>query len=60
MKKLLVPFNSIFVYLTPTVDETPNVRQLIIFNMFREVYMSALTALAYSDYDNLTLSLNQF
>lgn len=48
-KKLLVPcniFNSIFVYLTPTVDETPNVRQLIIFNMFREVYMSALTALA--------------
>lgn len=45
MKKLLVPFNSIFVYLTPTVDETPNVRQLIIFNMFREVYMSALTAL---------------
>lgn len=49
LKNLLVPcdiFNSICVYVTPTVDETPNVRQLIIFNMFREVYMSALTALA--------------
>lgn len=35
-----------FVYLTPTVDETPNVRQLIISKMFREIYMSALTSLA--------------